>query len=210
MRPDIFYSTLAESKLFGTSLKQGVVDTLNIISDTYYAFYAPTADPDHLAYLYATAYHESYHAALNPQWAPVREGFARTNAGAIAAVARLRMEGKISENYALPQENGKSYYGRGWVQITWPQNYRRMGARLNLPLYDNPDLLLDPKVAAKALVVGSVEGLYTGKKLSDFDNIDGSFQAYNARRVINGKDKAEKIKDHYEVFLRAITGAVHG
>lgn len=191
-------------------MTQGVVDTVNIIVDTYYAEYIKKGDPDHLAYILATAYHESYHATLNPEWLPVREGFAKSNAGAIAAVTKLYKDKKISRNYAIPQSNGNSYYGRGFVQITHPDNYKKAGDLIGVNIYDFPDLALDRGVAAKLLVVGSVEGIYTGKSLFDYDLKDGLFDAYNARRVINGLDKAAKIDRDYERIYGAILKAIKG
>lgn len=208
MNPEIFYGIIREN-LFGGRLSQGVVDTLGSIVDTYYAHYMPTADPEHLAYILATAYHESYHRSKNPDWHPVREGFAKSNEAAIAVVTRMYEQGRINHNYALPHTNGRSYYGRGHVQCTWPENYRKMGRVLNMPLYENPDLMLDPIVSAKALVIGSVEGVYTGRKLADYDTPDDMLDAFNARRVINGLDKAEKIKGDYDIFHFGIVSAIN-
>lgn len=208
MNPEHFYGIIREN-LFGGRMTQGVVDTLRVITDTYYAEVGAGAKAEHLAYVLATAYHESYHRILNPDWAPVREGFSSTNAGSIASVTMRFNQGSISTNYAKVQPNGKSYYGRGFVQITWPENYRRMGRRLGIDLYGNPDLALDRDVAAKLLVIGMIEGLYTTKKLSDYDTVGGGFDSINARRIINGLDKAEKIAGHYEIFLLAIRAAIN-
>lgn len=67
-----------------------------------------------LAYVLATAYHET-----GRRMEPVREGFCKTDEGSIRAVTRLYEKEVISTNYALPEENGNSYFGRGLVQITW-------------------------------------------------------------------------------------------
>lgn len=208
MNPEKFWEGLRKD-LFGGKLTQGVVDTVNSIVDTYYMEYAVKGDPEHLAYILATAYHESYSPAKNPDWLPIREGFAKTNAGAIAAVTKLHKAGKIRVNYALPSPNGHSYYGRGHVQITWPDNYKKIGNLIGVDLYNFPDLALHRDVSAKALVIGSVEGIYTGRKLSDFDLSNGLLDAYNARRVINGLDKAEKINKDYDKAHRAILAAIN-
>lgn len=209
MNPSIFYGIIREN-LFRGKLTQGVVDTVNVIVDTYYAHYMPTADPEHLAYILATAYHESYSKRDNPEWNPVREGFKPNNEASIKYVTeQLFNKGKISHNYALTHTNGKSYYGRGFAQTTWPENYRKMGRRLGIPLYEDPDLALGRPVAAKLLVIGMIEGAYTTKKLSDYDTVDGGFDPINARRIINGLDKAEKIAGYYEIFLLAIKAAIN-
>lgn len=41
------------------------------------------------------------------------------------------------------------YYGRGLIQLTWAGNYRAAGAALGLDLAGEPDLALDPVVAAR-------------------------------------------------------------
>lgn len=209
MTPSIFYGIIREN-LFRGKLSQGVVDTIQAISDTYYAEAWPNVSAEHLAYVYATAYHEAYHARLNPDWNPVREGFASSNDGAIKAVTKLYDAGKIKTNYALPHPiTGQSYYGRGWPQTTWYDNYRKMGDRLGIDLVNNPDLALQRDVAAKLLVIGMIEGLYTGKKLSDYNLVSGTFDPINARRIINGMDAVERIKGYYEKFHFAINSAIN-
>jgi putative chitinase len=44
--------------------------------------------------------------------------------------------------------DGYRYRGRGLFQLTSRDNYRLAGKALNLPLVDNPDLVLQPEVAA--------------------------------------------------------------
>lgn len=151
----------------------------------------------HLAYILATAYHET-----GGRMQPVREGFATTNEGAVRAVTRLHEQGRIRTNYALPI-NGHSYYGRGLIQITWRENYDRVGKLLGVDLVNNPDLALDPQVSADILVKGMLGGWFTGRKLSDYDREDG-YDYYNARRIVNGMDRAQHIAEHAEFFETAI------
>ena len=49
--------------------------------------------------------------------------------------------------------DGPRYKGRGYLQLTGRANYRAMGARLDLPLEDTPDLALRPDIAAEVLAV---------------------------------------------------------
>lgn len=50
-------------------------------------------------------------------------------------------------------EGGANYFGRGFIQITHLRNYRQIGRRIGLgdKLVKNPDLALDPQIAAKIL-----------------------------------------------------------
>ena len=94
---------------------------------------------------------------------------------------------------ALPGD-GVIYYGRGYVQITWRLNYRKFGRRHGVNLESNPDLALDPDNALRILVDGMTLGMFTGKKLSDYINAE-TCDYFNARRIINGIDCAQKIAD---------------
>lgn len=77
------------------------------------------------------------------------------------------------------------YYGRGYVQITWKDNYQKFG------IASNPDQALEPETAYEITSRGMREGLFTGKKLSDF--INGKADYRNARKIINGLDRADEI-----------------
>lgn len=86
------------------------------------------------------------------------------------------------------------WYGRGFVQLTWKENYQRAQRELGIGtmLTDNPDNALEPGIAASILVEGMAEGWFTGKKLSDYITLQKS-DFVNARRIVNGTDKATEI-----------------
>lgn len=98
---------------------------------------------------------------------------------------------------------GHRYYGRGYVQITHPDNYRRLGNILNIPLLDQPELALQPPIAAKIAVVGSVEGYFTGVGLRKFFN-SRTADWFNARKVINLLDNAEIIARYGKRFYECL------
>ena len=54
------------------------------------------------------------------------------------------------------------YYGRGYVQLTWLDNYRQMDQRLALGemLEQDPDKALDPPLAYRIMSIGVREGLF--------------------------------------------------
>lgn len=104
------------------------------------------------------------------------------------------------KSYGIPfKKTGKIYYGRGFCQLTWFDNYERFTKILyrlgyEVDLINNPDLALEPKIACLILVIGMRDGKFTGKDLDDyFDPIKSDW--YNARQIINGKDKAPIIAD---------------
>ncbi len=84
------------------------------------------------------------------------------------------------------------YYGRGFVQITWKKNYAKFG------IADTPEKALEPETAYMIASRGMREGVFTGKKLSDF--INGKADYFNARTIINGHDKAQEIADRARVY----------
>lgn len=47
--------------------------------------------------------------------------------------------------------DGARYHGRGYIQLTGRANYRHYGEKLGLPLEQNPDLALQPEIAARIL-----------------------------------------------------------
>lgn len=196
-----FFAVLRE-RLFDGSLSQSQVDGINrlVAAFTLYG----TGDRRHLSYGCATSYHET-----GRRMQPVREGFAATDAQARAAVADLLRRGKITTNYALPNKYGKSFYGRGDVQLTHERNYAAMGLLIGVDLAKDPDRALDPAISARILWEGilrgvSLRGDFTGKALEDFiagDRCD----FVGARRTVNGTDRAKDIAGYAEIFEKAFT-----
>ena len=96
---------------------------------------------------------------------------------------------------------GKPYYpyiGRGYVQLTWKENYEKYG------IADTPEKALDPVIAAHILVDGMVNGIFTGKKLDDYFG-DDKEDPVGARHIINGNDQSTPISQYYEAFFEALT-----
>ena len=84
------------------------------------------------------------------------------------------------------------WHGRGFVQLTWEKNYQRAARELGIPFDQNLSLALDPLNAARVLVIGMREGWFTGKRLADYITLQRS-DFVDARRIVNGTDRAENI-----------------
>jgi putative chitinase len=97
------------------------------------------------------------------------------------------------------------YYGRGFVQLTWYDNYLAQDTKLGLnsELVTTPDLALDPDIATQILFAGMRDGDFTGKQLSDYFT-DTVTDWYNARRIVNATDQATTIAGYAEKFLNAL------
>jgi hypothetical protein len=91
------------------------------------------------------------------------------------------------------------YYGRGYVQLTWAENYFKMGRSLGVPLHVHPELALQPETAYRIMSHGMRNGSFTGKRLDHY--IDKANCDYvSARKIINGLDRAEKIAEYARAF----------
>ena len=84
------------------------------------------------------------------------------------------------------------FYGRGYVQLTWRDNYQIYSDLLAKDFVKNPDLVLDENISLFVLVHGFKAGTFTGKKITDYINKDRT-DFLEARRCINGTDRAYDI-----------------
>lgn len=106
--------------------------------------------------------------------------------------------------------DGYLFRGRGYVQLTGRANYQNMSAALALgpddDLVAHPDYALHPDIAYRIMSYGMRHGTFTGKKLNDY--INGSVCDYkNARRIINGLDRAALIAGYAVNFATFLTNS---
>lgn len=196
---NVFFSRVRHGPFPGR-LTQNQVSGMNDLLDEWEE--NGTDDPRHLAYVFATDFHET-----GAKMQPVREGFKTTDAAARKYVARRK--------YGKPEGPwGHVYFGMGDVQLTWYDNFVRMGKILNLPLAEFPHMVLDPKVSKRILVEGMTNGVskdgdFTGKALEDYFN-ETTDDPTQARRIVNGTDKAFLIASYHDEFLEAVEAALKG
>ena len=198
-----FYAALRRkgSGVFGTSLKQTQVDGIEAVLAACVGLRLPF-----VAYILATCYHETAYTMQ-----PVRETLAKSDDQAIARLDRAFAAGKlkwVKTPYWRKDADGKTWLGRGYVQLTHKFNYARAAKELGVDLVGDPGLAMQPTIAALILVRGSMEGWFTGKKLADYAAGDG-FDYVNARRVINGdvKGNGAKIAAEAKAFEAALKEA---
>lgn len=147
-----------------------------------------------LAYALATAWHE---CRLIPCMEKgTRAYLDKYDTGKLAAAL-----GNTPED----DDDGILYCGRGLVQLTGRRNYQAAGEFLGLDLIANPDLALVPENAVRILIWGMQTGAFTGKKLGTYIGELGTPQSFiDARRIINGTDKAKLIASNAVIFQDAI------
>lgn len=106
----------------------------------------------------------------SPTWLPVPEKYSGT-----PEVYFAKYDGRMGN---IEPGDGMKYKGRGFIQITGKSNYARYGAMLGIDLVGNPDLALQPSVAADVLA------LYFRDR-----NIDAAAKVGNwvsVRKLVNG------------------------
>ena len=178
---------------FAGNLTQSQVDGMEYLLDMWEEYFAPNNPNDGtmwLAYCLATVFHET---AQNMR--PLEE------------------YGKGSgHSYGEPVDPyGNCYYGRGHVQLTWSENYLngenilRDKYGLDCPIHEFPERMLEDEPSALILMDGSVYGWFTGASLQQyFSKAKGIEDPVNARRVINGTDKADLIAGYFWKFKAAL------
>lgn len=185
------YFDSVRSSLFSGSMSQSQVDGQEALLGEWEA--NPTGtDLRFFAYMLATTFHETA-ATMQP----------------------IEEYGKGSgQSYGVPDpETGQTYYGRGYVQLTWRDNYARATAKLGLTgdndLEWHASQALDPVIAADVMFRGMTEGWFTGKKLPDYFSSSKN-DPVNARAIINNdvSKMGKTIAGYHDKFLTALTAAL--
>jgi putative chitinase len=179
-----YYFDNVRGALFSGSMSQSQVDGQTVLLD-----YAEQLgwDDRWTAYVLATTFHET--AQTMQPIAEYGKGKGRP--------------------YGVPDgPYGQTYYGRGYVQLTWYDNYKKQDAKLNLngTLVKDADLALDMQIATEVIFGGMRDGDFTGVGLAKYIN-DSQTDFYNARKIVNGLDQATTIQGYAVKFANAI---VHG
>lgn len=172
-------------------LNQSQVNGFNAVLSAINQYGSPANKPAYVAYMLATAWHET--ASTMQPIAEYGKGKGRPYGKRIDVHG-----GRYSDSLPI-------YYGRGYVQLTWLTNYVFMKNRLGVDFVNNPELALNPKHATDIMITGMLEGSFTGKSLQKYITYGLYFEFVNARRIINGTDKATLIAQYAARFLDSLT-----
>lgn len=189
------------SEPFGGRLTKFQVSGCEIIIQTYDKNGQNTDDRE-LAYILATAFHETAKTMR-----PVRETLSKSDDLAITKLDRAYLMGKlpqVKQPYWRKDAEGKSWLGRGYVQLTHRCNYQIMSLITGYPLLREPALAMRSDIAAVIIIDGMLQGHFTGKRLENY--IHGRRCDFiGARQIVNGTDKAESIANIALMFYAALT-----
>jgi hypothetical protein len=186
--------------LFSRALTQGQVGGIDAILDAWEQTHA-TADRRFLAYMLATAFHET---ARTMQ--PVRETMAASDDEAIAILDLAWRKGRLNqvrEPYWRRDASGKSWLGRGLVQLTHKANYAKLSGPVGVDLVARPEMAMETGTAVQIMFAGMEKGLFTGRQLADFFNPLREDWA-GARQIVNGTDRAATIAGYAKRFHAAL------
>lgn len=199
MGKTVFFDRMRAGRLLGPSLSQSEVDGLNAILDAMAG--SPLA---YAAYALGTAYHETAHTMQ-----PVDEG------GGTAYFTRMYDPLPAGNRPWVATRLGNTkpgdgalFHGRGYVQLTGRGNYRKAGAILGVDLEGRPELAKVPANAARIMREGMGAGWFTGASFRHSLPDTGPAtrdQFFGARRIINGRDRAEDIAEYALQFQAALS-----
>jgi len=188
-----FFFDGVRATLFGGTLTQSQVDGMNYLLEVWewgFEEANPNDGTDWLAYALATFFHETAYTMQ-----PIEE--------------YGRGSGKSYGQPAGPYN--QCYYGRGHVQLTWEANYQNAQKYCkdrydkDVNVYPDASGMLDAETSALVSYDGMVYGWFTGVGLPNYFNAaKGINDPYNARRIVNGTDKASTIAGYYQNFKNAL------
>ncbi|CCM77134.1 hypothetical protein [Rhizobium mesoamericanum] len=211
-----FFDAVRET-IFDGSLKQYQVEGMEALLDACSEL--QVADQRHVAYVLATPMIET-----GGSFVPIVENL-NYSANALKAKFGGRISSTDADRYGRTSQHaanqpeianriyggdwgrthlgntastdGWTFRGRGLCQITGRANYAKFG------VVSDPDRAATLPTAATIMVRGMRDGLFTSKKLSDYLN-DAGTDYVNARRIINGLDRAEEIAGYAKKFEAAL------
>ncbi len=195
----IFFDRV-QSSLFAGKLLTGRVAGLTHLLDAWEARHAGQ-DVRWLAYALATAYHET---GFTMQPVTEQGGVVYLTYMYDPQSANPKRAALVRANGNIHPGDGVKYCGRGYVQLTWANNYRRIGDLIGVDLLNDPERALEPEIAARILYEGMIGGWFSGVGLARYINAKTT-DWKNARRIINSLDCADRIAGYARAFYEALT-----
>lgn len=199
-----FFAAVRASGVLGAALTAGQVANVEMIIDEGQKRGVPLR---HLAYALGTARHEvgaamapisenlNYSAKRLTQVWPSRfptTGAANPYANNPQKLANKVYAGRMGNGPEASGDGGR-FIGRGYPQVTGKENYAKVSKFVGVDLVANPNRLMEPKIAAIAMLEGMTRGTFTGKRFADYLTGDKP-QWGAARAIINGDVEVNGLK----------------
>lgn len=190
-------------KHFG-SFNQTQVDGFNTLIDAMNKRGDGAINPLYAAYVLATTYHETATRmeAINEYGKGAKRRYGKwykNSKGVEYGHANHRGDVYLKSQYPF------LYYGKGFPQLTWFDNYKKMGELLGLDLINNPDLALVPENSAAIMIEGMLLGSFTGLSLARCIRYGSYAEFVYSRRIINGTDRDSLVARYATQFLECLT-----
>ena len=195
-----FFFDTVRITLFGGNLKQSQVAGMTGFLDLWEASFSAN-DDRWLAYILGTAHHE-----VDMRMQPIHEYGGNTYFHKQYDINGDRPHVARTLGNLTPGD-GVAFHGRGFVQLTGRSNYQDWKNRLGVDLIGSPDLALRLDIAIQIIFNGMILGTFTHKKLGDYFNPTMD-DWVNARRTVNGTDKANLIAGYGKKYYAAIAFTV--
>lgn len=205
-----FFAALRSTapRIFGNSLSEPQVRGIEAILDACQTY--RVTSPHHIANILAQVFHETggYMSPIKETVMPHHKDKNPSDTTVIARLDKAFKAGQLSWVKTPYWRDG--WFGRGPIQTTHKRNYEVIGKAIGVDLIKDRDRIMEPAIGAASAVVGMRDGLYTGKKLSDF-NFPGALNAdtrNHPRRIVNGNDGTDaKINGYHRFFHEALMSA---
>jgi predicted chitinase len=203
MNESAFFAAIRPA--FGNRLSQPHVDGMKAILDA--AADNRVTDPHHVAHILAHVRRETggYMSPIKETVMPSHKDKNPSDAEVIRRLDRAFASGKLTWVKKPYWRDGE--FGRGQIQLTHASNRAKFGIQ-------NRDDLLKLPVSARVAVVGMRDGMFTGKKLSDytFPAALNNPPKSNPRRIVNGQDgsDAEVAKFHRQFYAALVKAGCDG
>jgi len=158
-----------------------------------------------ISYMLATARYETYHFTTGEFFSEKPEVGSKEYfnmydpvlAGSLTKIKRAKGLGNTV------QGDGFKYRGRGCVQLTWKNNYKKASKKFDVDFVAEPDLAGDFRYAVPIMVWGMEEGIFTGKSLRDYIN-EYKIDYTGSRKIINAQIEAELIASFADKFEKIL------